>query len=175
MGVDIETIRTGLRNYLINYESAPGRLNFYQEHPFTVILDYAHNADGFTKLGAFVDQLEVKGKKVVMMQARGDYGDDFVLQLATAAAGHFDHYVCRSHPIYTGRDPLRVTALMKAALLNSGVEESQVTTTTDAEFALETMLQMGSEGDLLVFTPGVGQREETWERIISFHTAIAGT
>lgn len=175
MGVDIETIRTGLRNYPISYETAPGRLNFYEEHPFTVILDYAHNADGFTKLGAFIDQLEVKGKKVVMMQARGDYGDDFVIQLATAAAGHFDHYVCRSHPVYTGPDPLGITALMKATLLNSGVEESQVTTTTDPEFALETTLQLGSEGDLLIFTPGVGQREETWKRIISFHTALAGT
>ena len=168
MDVDIPTIRAGLRSYEINYETTPGRLNFYDEHPFTVLLDYAHNADGFSKLSAFVDQLEVKGKKVVMMQARADYGDDFVLQLATAAAGHFDHYVCRSHPIYTGPDPLRITALMKGALMNSGVEESQVTTTTDPEFAIDTMLQMGSEGDLLVFTPGVGQREETWKRIVSF-------
>jgi len=170
MGVEIATIRTGLQNYVVNYETAPGRLNFYDEHPFTVILDYAHNADGFSKLGAFVDQLEIQGKKVVMMQARADYGEDFVTQLATAAAGHFDHYVCRSHPVYTGPDPLRVLALMKEALLSSGVEESQVTTTTNTEFAVETTLQMGSDGDLLVFAPGVGQREETWKRIISFPT-----
>lgn len=170
MGVDIATIRAGLQGFELNYETAPGRLTFYDEHPFTVILDYAHNADGFSKLGAFVDQLEVEGKKIVMMQARGDYGEEFITQLATAAAGHFDHYICRSHPVFTGPDRLRVLALMKKALLESGVEESQVTTTTDPDFAVATTLQMGSDGDLLVFAPGMGQREETWKQIISFPT-----
>jgi len=170
MGLDIATIKDGLRSFEPSYEAAPGRLNFYDGHPFTVILDYAHNADGCAKLCAFVDQLEVNGKKVMMLEARGDYGEDFVVQYTAAAAGHFDHYVCRSHPNprYSGPDPQRVAALMKETLVNYGIEESQVTTTTDPEFALETTLQLGSEGDLLVFTPSQGSREETWKRIISF-------
>lgn len=168
MGVEIATIREGLRNFEVSFEASPGRLNFYHEHPFTVLLDYAHNADGFSKLCEVVDQLEVAGKKVLMMQARGDYGDEFVSQLAAATAGHFDHYVCRSHPAHPGLDPLGVTALMKNTLMDCGVADSQVTTTTDPEFALETTLQMGSEGDLLVFSPGHAQRIDTWERVLGY-------
>ncbi len=37
-------------------------------------------------------------------------------------------------------------------------------------FAVETMLQMGKKGDLLVFTSGSGQRLDTWSRITSFES-----
>lgn len=81
---------------------------------------------------------------------------------------YFDHYVCRTHPVYTGPDEQKVLTLMQDALLESGVDKRQITITTDPAFAVETMLQMGKEGDLLVFAPGAGQRLDTWNQITSF-------
>jgi cyanophycin synthetase len=168
MGMDLETVKEGMRTFSMGFENTPGRLNFYDEHPFRVIMDYAHNADGISKLSAFVDQLKVSGRKFLMFQARGDIEDKDIEQITAAAARHFDHYVCRSHPVYTGPDEQKVLALMKGALLKAGVNEHQITTTTDPAFAVETMLQMGEKDDLLVFTPGSGQRMDTWNRITSF-------
>jgi hypothetical protein len=70
--------------------------------------------------------------------------------------------------VYTGPDEQKVLALVKSALLEAGVEEHQITTTTDPALAVETMLQMGGKGDLLVFASGSGQRVDTWNQIISF-------
>jgi hypothetical protein len=70
--------------------------------------------------------------------------------------------------VYSGPDEQKVLALIKDALLEAGVDEHQITATTDPAFAVKTMLQMGGKGDLLVFAPGSGQRVDTWNQIISF-------
>jgi len=168
VGIDLETVKKGMRIFNMSFENTPGRLNFYDGHPFRVIMDFAHNADGVSKLSAFVDQLKISGRKLLMFQVRGDIKDKYVKLVATAAARHFDHYVCRTHPVYTGPDEQKVLALMKGALLEAGVKENQITTTTDPAFAVKTTLQMGEKGDLLVFAPGSGQRVDTWNQITSF-------
>jgi cyanophycin synthetase len=168
LGIDAESISKGLQAFEMNFENTPGRLNFYDEHPFKVIMDYAHNADGMNKLGNFIDTFEISGRKILMFQVRGDQADSLIRKFVSETTRHFDHYVCRTHPVYTGPDEQRSLKVMKRTLLDAGVDETQITTTTDPDFAVDTMLQMGREGDLLVFAPGSGQREDTWQRIISF-------
>ena len=170
MGMSIETIKEGLHTFSMSFENTPGRLNFYDKHPFTVIMDYAHNMDGISQLSAFVDRLNVSGRKLLMFQVRGDVEDGYIKRMAAAAAGHFDHYVGRTHPVYTGPDEQKVLALIREALLETGVEEHQISTTANPSFAVETMLKMGKKGDLLVFTPGSKQRLDTWRQITSFES-----
>ena len=43
MDISLEDIRHGLRTFDSSFFQAPGRMNIYDEHPFKVILDYAHN------------------------------------------------------------------------------------------------------------------------------------
>jgi cyanophycin synthetase len=167
-GIDLETVKTGMNSFSMSFENTPGRLNFYDGHPFRVIMDFAHNADGFSELSAFVNQLKISGRKFLMFQVRGDMEDKYIKRVALAAARNFDHYVCRTHPVYSGPDEQKVLALIKGALLEAGVDEHQITATTDPAFAVETMLQMGEKGDLLVFATGSGQRVDTWNQIISF-------
>ncbi len=170
MGMDLEIVKQGISTFCMSFENTPGRLNFYDEHPFRVIMDYAHNVAGISKLSEFVDQLEISGSKFLMFQVRGDVEDEYIEQFAAAAAGHFDHYVCRSHPVYTGPDEQKVLKLIKGSLLERGVSEHQITTTTNPAFAVDTMLRMGGKGDLLVFAPGTGQRLDTWSQITSFES-----
>jgi cyanophycin synthetase len=168
--IDLETVKTEMRNFYMNYENTPGRLNFFDGHPFRVIMDFAHNPDGISKLSAFVDGMEISGRKLLTFQVRGDVEDEYIRLHAAAAAGHFDHYVCRSHSVYTGPDEQKVLNLLKDTLLESGVDEHQITATTSSTFAVKTMLQMGNKGDLLVFATGSKQRVDTWNQIISFES-----
>jgi len=173
VGVDVQTVARALSSFETNWESTPGRLNFYDGHPFTVLLDYAHNPDGMRRLCETVDGLDVGGRKLLMFQAAGIYDDDFVRHVAAEAAGHFDHYVCRSHPVYTGSDPQKILDITVSVLRESGVGEDRITATHDPDFAVDTLLRMGREGDLLVFTPGAGQRDRTWEKIVTFSPQAA--
>ncbi len=137
-------------------------------------MDYAHNADGFRKLADFVAAQEVRGRRMLMFQIRGDMGDEYMRKMAREVAGRYDRYVFRSHPVYTGPDPQHVLDLVRSVLTESGVTESQLTMTTDPGEAVDILLDMGREGDLLVLAPGVGQRDDTWSRIVELEKGIGG-
>lgn len=175
VGIGLGDIKNGMESFTMSFENTPGRLNFFEGHPFRVLMDFAHNPDGIRQLSDFVGRMEVSGRKLLMLQARGDIEDYLVKATAAAAAGHFDHYVCRTHPLYPGTDKIRTPAMLKATLMEAGVGEQQVTTTTDPVSAVDTMLNMGAAGDLLVFAPGSGQpRIDTWNRITSFQGGNTG-
>ena len=104
-----------------------------------------------------------------MVQVRGDRDDGFIKAVGTALAGQFDHYICQIHSVYPGEPKDRAPALVKAALLEAGVGEERITLMSDLSEAVDTLLRMGSEGDLLVFAPGTGQpKSEVWSQILAF-------
>jgi len=63
-GIDLGTIRTSMQHFEMSFENTPGRLNFYTGHSFKVLLDFAHNPDGLSKLCDFVDSLSGPGYNV---------------------------------------------------------------------------------------------------------------
>ena len=64
-GVKLEDIRHGLRTFDTTFFQAPGRMNVFDEHPFRVILDFAHNPHAVEAMCNVVDQLAVAGRKIV--------------------------------------------------------------------------------------------------------------
>lgn len=131
-------------------------------------MDYAHNADGFRRISAFVDRQTVAGRKVVMFSVAGDRRDDDIRLAAAEMAGHFDRYVCRNYTGTRGRGPEEVPALLKAGLCEGGVPASHVSTIPDAAAAIRFCLSQGAPGDLLVLLPGDNELASTWEQVKSF-------
>ena len=66
IGVNIENIVDAMGNFRSGIDSTPGRLNVFSDLPFQVILDFAHNADGFLKLSEFIDARSVSGQKILV-------------------------------------------------------------------------------------------------------------
>ena len=58
---------------------------------------------------------------------------------------------------------------MRASLIENGVPEADIATTTDAAEAVNTSLCLAQPGDLLVLAPGSGQRDETWRQVVGFN------
>jgi cyanophycin synthetase len=44
LGINLDSIRHGLRTFDSTFFHAPGRMNVFNEHPFRVLFDYGHNA-----------------------------------------------------------------------------------------------------------------------------------
>ena len=153
----------------MDFDNTPGRLDFYDAYPFDVLMDAMKNPAGAAALGRFVERIKTHGRKRLMVQVRGDRDDGFIKAMGTALAGQFDHYICQVHSVYPGEPKDRAPALVKAALLEAGVGEEQITLMSDLSEAVDTLLRMGSEGDLLVFAPGTGQpKSEVWSQILAF-------
>jgi cyanophycin synthetase len=167
-GVDAATIAAALRGFRMSFESTPGRLNIFDGLPFRVIMDYAHNADGFRRICTFVDRQNVAGRRIVMFSVPGDRRDADIKLAAKQMAGHFDHYVCRVYSDARRGSTEDVPRLLKSGLCEAGVAVSAISAIPDAAAAIRLALSLGAPGDLLVLLPGQIELASTWEQIRSF-------
>lgn len=166
--VDMENIRHGLRTFDTTFFQAPGRMNIYNEHPFRVILDYAHNTAAVKAICQVVERLGADGKKHIVLSAPGDRRDEDIEEIARIVAGQFDHYVCRRDDNARGRGPTELPEMLQRVLLECGVAESQITVIPDEQEANLAALESAAAGDLILILGDNIKR--SWKQIIYFKT-----
>jgi len=168
LDIGIEDIRQGLRTFDSTFFQAPGRMNIYDEHPFRVILDYAHNGAAVKVMCDLVDRFDVEGKRTVVLSAPGDRRDDDIREIAEIAAGHFDHFVCRCDDNRRGRGQDEIAVMLKNRLLEKGVAADQIEVIPDEQEATTRALELAQTGDLLLVLGDNTKR--TWKQIIYFNS-----
>jgi cyanophycin synthetase len=166
MGVSRENIEHGLRTFTTSFFQAPGRMNVFDEHPFKVIMDYGHNAAGVAAVSQMADGFTIAGRKIVVLAAPGDRRDEDVVAIAEAAAGHFDHYICRRDDRLRGRGENEVPEMLRDALMANGVSEDQIELIPDEQQAVDAALTMGRPGDMVIVFADALIR--SWKQIIYF-------
>jgi cyanophycin synthetase len=171
LGIKLDAIRQGLRTFDSTFFQAPGRMNMFNEHPFKVLFDYGHNAHAVGMMADLAQRLEVPGKRIVVLAAPGDRRDEDLVAIAKAAAGHFDHYICRRDDSLRGRGPEEVPRIQAAALQAAGVRADAITVIPDEQQAIDAALHMGAPGDLVLIFADVLVR--SWKQIIKFKPAGA--
>ena len=161
--VNSETIRKGLSSFASSFEISQGRLNVFEGLPFRVIMDYAHNLDGFRRISEFVDQQQITGRKIIMFAMTGDRQDKDIKDALDAVAGHYDHYVCRCYPDLRGRQRGEIASLLETVLLQHGVSAEQITRCNDPLQAIQMALDLGKAGDLVLLLSTEKEFATLWE------------
>jgi len=165
LGIKLDAIRHGLRTFDTTFFQAPGRMNVFSEHPFKVIMDYAHNAHAVAVMADLAQRLDA-GRRIVVVAGPGDRRDEDLREIANAVAGKFDHYICRRDDSLRGRDGDEVPRIIATALRAAGVAEAAITAIPDEQQAVDAALRMGRPGDLvLVFADALTR---SWKQIIRF-------
>jgi len=168
LGVGLEDIRHGLRTFDATFFQTPGRMNIYDEHPFKVILDYAHNPAAVRAMCNLVDRFEPEGKRIVVLSAPGDRRDEDIREIAGISAGHFDHFICRCDDNRRGRGVDEVAVMMKNKLLEEGVAADRIEVIPDEQEATTRALEIAEPGDLILVLSDAIKR--TWKQIIYFNS-----
>ena len=170
LGIGVENIRQGLRTFTADFFQTPGRLNFYNEHPFRVLLDYAHNAHGMQAMTRLIRGLAVHGRRIGVIAAPGDRRDEDIAGLATAAAPAFDLVLVREDDNRRGRPPGEVGELLRHGLVAAGFPADCIAPEIyPEEEAVAKALDIARAGDLLViFGDNLGR---VWDQIVSFRGA----
>jgi len=168
MQVGLEDIRHGLRTFDSSFFQAPGRMNIYDEHPFKIILDYAHNPAAVKAMCDLVDRFEREGQRIVVLSAPGDRRDEDIKEIAEIAAGHFDHFICRCDDNRRGRGVDEVAVMLKNTLLENDVESDRIEVIPDEQEATSRAMQMAETGDLILVLADNIKR--TWKQIIYFNS-----
>ncbi len=166
LDIKLDAIRQGLRTFDTTFFQAPGRMNVYDEHPFKVIFDYAHNAHAVGVMADLAQRLDVRGRRIVVVAGPGDRRDDDIRNIALAVAGRFDHYICRRDDGLRGRASDEVPQMIAAVLREQGVPESAITVRPDEQEAIDAALRMGRPGDLLLVFADALTR--SWKQVTKF-------
>ena len=164
--LSLDQIRHGLQTFSTSFYEAPGRLNVFDGHPFRVILDYAHNPAAIASMAQLAGRLDVRGRRLLTIAAPGDRRDEDVRAMAAAAAGHFDHYVCKRDDRLRGRGEAEIPEMLRDGLVAAGVDASAVDLVPDEAEAVEHTLGLAQPGDLVVV---LGDKiERCWDQIVGF-------
>ena len=157
-GVSVETINAAMSSFAASYKSTPGRLNVFDDLPFRIIMDFAHNPDGVRRICEFIDRQEVPGRKLVAFAGDVNRKDETISRVGRSIAGHFDFYFCKEYLRADGTQPRWVAHILKQGLIEAGVDESQIALTTHGEEVIFEILDACKPGDLFLIL--LGHREK---------------
>ncbi len=165
--VDLDNIRHGLRTFDSSFFEAPGRTNVFDEHPFRVILDYAHNPAAFRAIADLVSRMEVSGRRICVVAVPGDRRDEDVYEASKILAGHFDHFICKADDNRRRRGFDEIPKMLEAGLIAESVAADSISIICDEVDAVDCALNMAEEGDLLTIFGDNSAR--CWKQIVYFN------
>jgi cyanophycin synthetase len=150
-GVSVENIKQGLRTFTTTFFQAPGRLNVFDEHPFRVIVDYAHNPAAFRAMQELIERLRPGYKRVIgVISAPGDRREVDFLENGSIAARMFDRLILKEDDDRRGRAPGEITGFLRQGAREAGMPDEQISEVLDELEAVRYALSISEPGDLLV-------------------------
>ena len=146
LNLDWNVIRAGLRNFVSDAETAPGRFNMFDYRGATLIADYGHNPDAIQALVNAVESIPAQRRSVVISGA-GDRRDIDIRQQTEILGDAFDEVVLYQDQCQRGRADGEVLALLRQGLSNA--RRTSETKEVHGEFlAIDTALASLKKGDL---------------------------
>jgi cyanophycin synthetase len=146
LGLDWDTVHAGLKTFISDAQSAPGRFNLFSYKGATVIADYGHNPDAMQALVNAVDSMPAKRRSVVISGA-GDRRDVDIRRQTEILGDAFDSVILYEDQCQRGREDGEVIKLLRAGLAHA--KRAKDIQEIRGEFvAIDAALAQLSEGDL---------------------------
>jgi cyanophycin synthetase len=166
-GVSIENIKQGLRTFAPSFYQSPGRLNFFTEYPFRVLVDYGHNPAAFAAMRDLVTQLRPGSQRIIgVMSVPGDRRDQDIWEAGGIAGKMFDLFIVKEDADRRERAEGETAAMVRAGAMEAGMPMERIVTVLDELQAVRYALQQGQPNDLIVvFADNV---TAVWKEVINY-------
>ncbi len=115
---NIETICAALKSFVPSAETTPGRMNIFRFKNFEVMIDYAHNNDGFVQLKKFMDKTKAS-IKIGIIASPGDRRDEDIKNVGFLAGQMFDEIIIRHDKDSRGRTKEQLTQLSMLGIMKA--------------------------------------------------------
>ena len=151
MGVSDGAIADGLRAFVSDAETNPGRGNVFRVNGATAWVDFAHNAHSLAALTETVGALPA-ARRLVLLSHAGDRTDREIRAVGAGVAGMgAERYVVADLPDYLrGRAPGEVPGLLRGALLDAGAAPEAIAEAADPASGVRDALAWARPGDVLL-------------------------
>jgi cyanophycin synthetase len=110
-GFAIEDIRLSLETFIPSAAQTPGRMNIFDFKEYKVLIDFAHNADGFRGIKEFLSTVE-SPYKIGIITGTGDRRDNDIRAMGRISAEMFDHIIIRQDKFLRGREAEEIVKLL---------------------------------------------------------------
>jgi cyanophycin synthetase len=110
-GFKTEDISLSLETFIPSAVQTPGRMNIFDFKDYKVMIDFAHNADGFTGIKEFLSTID-SPMKIGIITGTGDRRDDDIRALGRISAQMFDHIIIRQDKFLRGREAEDIVNLL---------------------------------------------------------------
>jgi cyanophycin synthetase len=152
LGISPTAIAAVLARFGANPADNPGRLMRYDYRGAQALIDYAHNPEGLAGLMNVAARLRRTGRIALLLGQAGNRSNADIERLASTAANFRpDLVVIKETEAYLrGRASGEVPAILRAALVQSGLPESALETCPSELGAVRRILEWSRSGDVLV-------------------------
>ena len=146
-GFTIEDIRMSLETFIPSSAQTPGRMNIFDFKEYKVMIDFAHNADGFRGIQEFLSTVE-SPYKIGIITGTGDRRDDDIRDLGRISAQMFDHIIIRQDKFLRGRQAEEIVSLLVEGINEVNTKQSYEYIPKEVE-ALKHALSMAKPGTFI--------------------------
>lgn len=147
--IDWETIR----NAVEAFDGVPGRLEFVQKIPFSVIIDYAHTPDSLEKVYQTLKGTKSKShehKLICVLGAAGGGRDTWKRPVMGEIAGKYCDQVILTNEDPFDEDPQNIIEEIEAGILGDG--KKKVRRILDRRDAIRIAVKLAKKGDTVIIT-----------------------
>jgi cyanophycin synthetase len=161
-GIPEAAVVEGLRSFVLDAESNPGRANLFEIEGRVVVIDYAHNEDGMRGLVEICQGLRAGEARIFLaFGTAGDRTNAILHRLAyTAARGVDRPAIAELHRYLRGRDPKDLVERLQVGLRDGGKTAAPVFP-NEVE-ALQWMLNESAPDEVVAIT-ALAQRPEIFQ------------
>ncbi len=163
LGIGWHALRAGMRSFVNDAQTVPGRFNVFDHRGATVIADYGHNPDAIAALTQAVEAMPAR-RRFVVISAAGDRRDEDIRLQTEILGGAFDEVILYEDQCQRGRCDGEVVALLRQGLADA-TRTSRVQELRGEFLAIDTALDALEPGDLCLVL--IDQVEEALAHIAS--------
>ena len=135
-----------IRDAGLKFSGVPGRMEFVQRDPFSVVVDYAHTPASLEKVYVNLKNL-AKGKLICVLGSAGGGRDKWKRAEMGALAQKFCSEIILTNEDPYDEDPRKILLDVK-----SGIDDGKVSETLDRGEAIKKAINLAKEGDVVVIT-----------------------
>lgn len=146
-GFTIEDIKLNLNTFIPSAVQTPGRMNIFDFKEYKVLIDFAHNADGFRGIKEFLSTID-SPYKIGIITGTGDRRDDDIRDMGRISAQMFDHIIIRQDKFLRGRLAEDIVKLLVEGIQEVNLKQSYEYIPKEVE-ALRHALDMAKPGTFI--------------------------
>ncbi len=147
----LKEIQNKLYSFGRHPQSNPGRFNLIRKKNFHIVVDYAHNPDGYKKTIELAKKIPHK-RFVGVIKSAGDRPEGFIHELGEISGNSFDYIFIKepTHEKIRGREKGVVSNLLQKGVLSTGFPKKLVRIIQNEKAAVDKALRQSRKDDLLV-------------------------